>query len=373
MISVDSEDVERASKAHTHIVSLASAFRSSSVTSMRPCLKIGGNQANASARSGKRIGSWRAFRLLLRRSLTQMVRDKFTTSLRFLAIAGLSLIFTAHFGKLDGGGLPTARSVASRICLVSFGVIAMAMLACARALDRFAKERGVVARERAARRYHGAVYLTAKVVCELPTDAAFSALFAVVVREQCGLHAELGRVVGAFALVAVTCASLGLAIGAAAPRADTAIAVGAPVMAVHMLTGVIDPAGQAGNDPGSVIQLLRYLSPIRHGIEALCVAELEGMTLARSAADAPRMGGLALIRTGDEVLRRLDVTSSFDGCMRWLAGLACLHLAAAALALKVTRPQFSRTAPRAMLGAFCPALVSDRRNVVPLRNSGPEA
>ena len=34
--------------------------------------------------------------------------------------------------------------------------------------------------------------------------------------------------------------------------------------------------------------------------------------LARSASEAPRMGGLALVTSGDEVLRRLGIERSFD-------------------------------------------------------------
>mmetsp|Transcript_29690 Transcript_29690/g.44414 ORF Transcript_29690/g.44414 Transcript_29690/m.44414 type:complete len:81 (+) Transcript_29690:1-243(+) len=79
------------------------------------------------------------------------------------------------------------------------------------------------------------------------------------------------------------------------------------------------------------------------------------------------MGGLALVRTGDEVLRRLDVVSSFEGCMLWLGGLACLHLVAAAVALTLTRPRYSRASSKSSPGAFCQASVADRCTVVPLQ------
>ncbi|CAK0902459.1 unnamed protein product [Prorocentrum cordatum] len=113
-------------------------------------------------------------------------------------------------------------------------------------------------------------------------------------------------------------------------------------MMTHMLTGVIDPAGTTAQQPLLVMRGMQLLSPIRHAIEGLCVLELKGTRLAFSAADAPRMGGLALVRTGDEVLMRLGIVSSFDVCMRWLGALACLHLLGAAVALVLTRPRFAR-------------------------------
>ncbi|CAE8721846.1 unnamed protein product, partial [Polarella glacialis] len=75
---------------------------------------------------------------------------------------------------------------------------------------------------------------------------------------------------------------------------------------------------------------------------ALCVAELKGMELARSVTDAPRMGGLALVRTGDEVLRVLDISSNFNDSMLWLARLTILHLVFAAIALMLGQPGSAR-------------------------------
>jgi len=231
------------------------------------------------------------------------------------------------------------------------------MLATARALDRFAKESAVVARERAAGAYSGCTYLAAKSLTELPSDAAFAALFATLVHGQCGLNAEVSKVIGMMALVAVCSAALGLAIGAAAQRGERAMAIGAPIMIVHMLTGVIDPAGQAAQQPSAAMRGLRMLSPIRHAIEGLCVAELGGLRLARNAADAPRMGGLALVATGDEVLRRLEVFSSFEQSLGLLVALVFLHLAVAAMLLAVGGPRRRKategTAPQSSSYSSC--------------------
>ena len=65
-----------------------------------------------------------------------------------------------------------------------------------------------------------------KAMAELPSDAAFAVLFGAMVRSKCGLHAPLHQLAAVNALLASTSAALGLAIGAAAPRAEHALAVG---------------------------------------------------------------------------------------------------------------------------------------------------
>lgn len=342
LISVDTEDAGGANASRARIDFLASSFRHRNTL---PCGGLQPPQSRVTCGASRgHISPCRAFRLLLWRSLKQLQRDTLTNVLRVLAIGGLALFFSAHFGRLDGGGVPSARSVATRVCLISFGVIAIALLTMARALDRFAQEKAIVAQERTARRYSGGVYLAAKAVTELPLDAASAGIFAAIIHQMCVLHADALQVVSTFATLAITCTALGLAIGASTPRAEQAVMLGAPVMIVHMLTGIIDPAGDMSPPRLGIMLALRGISPIRYAIEALCIAELRGMHLARRAADAPRMGGLALVKTGDEVLQRLGVEGEFGDNLFALLLLAFAHLLAAAIALVLGRPRFAKTA-----------------------------
>ena len=230
-----------------------------------------------------------------------------------------------------------------------------------RELDRFAKERPVVGRERAEGKYAGFTYLTAKALSEIPSDAAFSAAFALVLRSQCGLQAAVGPFVAAHALLAATSSALGLAVGAAAPRAEQALAVGAPIMVIHMLVGVIDPAGADSEPDGALMRTLRALSPVRHAIEAVCLAELRDVHFAKpkgtpglgalagavgGGGGGPSMGALAGVWSGNDVLQKLGVARSFAQPMRALGTLAALHLAAGLLALVATAPRFARTQTR---------------------------
>jgi len=292
-----------------------------------------------------------AFMQLFKRAALQVARDKQTNMLRLGATVGLAFIFGAQFGMLDGGGAPTAKSVASRVALLSYGVISMGMLATMRALDRFAKERPIVGRERAEGKYTGLTYLLAKAIAEVPSDAFFAALFAVVLKGQCGLHAPLGPLVAVHALLAATSAALGLAVGAAAPRAEQALAVGAPIMVIHMLVGVIDPAGASSEPDGPLMRTLRLLSPVRHAIEALCLSELKDVPFKKAKglfsaiAQGPSMGALAGVRSGNDVLDKLGIVSSFASPVKYLLALGAFHLAGSALALIFAAPRFARTKP----------------------------
>ena len=177
--------------------------------------------------------------------------------------------------------------------------------------------------------------MLAKTLVELPSDMAFATLFCVVVKQQCGLRAKTAEISAAYALTAAASASLGLAIGAVAPTAESAIAIGAPIMVTNMLVGVINPAGAAsGGSPSRVMAILERTSVIRHAIEALIVSELD-VTLARSAKDAPRMGGLALVRTGREVLERLGVFDGYADAMRKMGVLAGVHLLVGVVVVRV--------------------------------------
>ncbi|CAL1132708.1 unnamed protein product [Cladocopium goreaui] len=210
---------------------------------------------------------WRAFHLLVRRAWLQTSRDKGTNFSRLLATGGLGFIFGAQFGFFAPDDM-TAVSVTSRVGLLSFGAISMAFIGEMRALDRFAKEKKVVSRERASGFYSGFTYLCAKAVAELPSDAMFACFFAFVLHCRCGLRVPLNELMAVYCLLAVVCAALGLAIGAAIPNPERAMTAGIPIMTVHMLTGVIDPAGSAAAQPSPSMVMLRSISPIRYAIEA---------------------------------------------------------------------------------------------------------
>lgn len=148
--------------------------------------------------------------------------------------------------------------------------------------------------------------------------------------------------VGMLSLSAACCAGLGLAVGALTPTADSALALGIPVMLTYMMVGVLNPAGASSKPPSRVVQYVQKASPIRWGIRGLCCAELRGMTLdSASFRDAPRMGGLALVRSGDVALERLGLAhETSPRCAARLAQTLGAELCVALIGLRLTRPRF---------------------------------
>ena len=167
------------------------------------------------------------------------------------------------------------------------------------------------------------------------------------------------------------------------PGQDAALAVGLPVMLVHMVPppaspprlasspaplpsplispclprpfelkvlGVINPAGASGREQSALVRTISLASPIKWCVEGLCCAELRGMELDRaSLAEAPRMGGLALVTSGDQVLERLGLEGQSCGrCLARLGTVLGAEVGVALLGLALTRPRFQRlegTAP----------------------------
>ena len=91
--------------------------------------------------------------------------------------------------------------------------------------------------------YGGAEYVVAKAAAELPLDCAFAALhgWALDRATPGGLRCRPQEVLP---LCAAASASLGLVVGAATSTGEAATALGVPLVVIHMLTGIINPAGE---------------------------------------------------------------------------------------------------------------------------------
>ncbi|KAH8075592.1 ATPase [Aureococcus anophagefferens] len=166
-------------------------------------------------------------------------------ALRLASTGGLG----AFLARRYGGGAPalSASGCADRVALLSFSAISMCVLPLTRALDLFGKERKVVAREVERGAYGGGEYVLAKALAEVPSDALFAALHGWALG-----RATAGGVRSApaapLALAAAASATLGLAVGAATPSSDAALAAGMPLVVIHMLTGIVNPGGEAPSE-----------------------------------------------------------------------------------------------------------------------------
>ena len=232
------------------------------------------------------------------------------------------------------------------------------MLTVMKTIDLFAKEKPVVQREQQRHQYTSLEYLLAKSIAEIPIDAVFAAIFTTTLKSLCGLRIGFKALTGVFTLMTVAGASLGFAIGALSPTGEIAMVAGIPIMVVMMTVGIINPAGVDQSEPQPVLVVaLKQLSPIAFAIKALCLAEYRGMEFGdplqgnrgnwanwanmflrgrHLLKDLPKMGALALVQNGDQVLDELGLEKdSYEGAMKHLAILSFGNLVLSWIGLKI--------------------------------------
>ena len=120
-----------------------------------------------------------------------------------------------------------------------------------------------------------------------------------------------------------------------------------------MTVGVINPSGVDLSDPPPVfVKALKQISPINYAIKATCVAEYKGMEFGTSKKksrwniftraynalkDLPKMGGLALVKNGNQVLKELGLEKdTYSSAMRHLAVLSLTNLVISWIGLKMS-------------------------------------
>jgi hypothetical protein len=347
LVSIDSEDPRAAGQDEARIMKLAAAFADSHHTAVA---RIPENAVNIDQetiiaaekrRGGTHFRQIQRFGRLLLRSWRQNVRNYRVNILRLLVSGGNAYLFTSVFGSVKKG-LFTAKSVADRTALLTFGIINMTMMALMKTIDLFAKEKPVVRREQQRNQYSSMEYLLSKSLAEIPLDSVFAAIFTSVLKASSGLRIGWRQLTGTFALMTVSGASLGFAIGSLSPTAEGAMTAGVPLMVLLMSVGVINPSGVDPSEPPPVIvDTLKKLSPIAYAIKAVCIAEYRGAefqdpsgqkrgifgrgrTLLR---DLPKMGALALVKNGDQVLQELGLKNeTYEGAMRHLVYLSAVNL-----------------------------------------------
>jgi ABC-2 type transporter len=284
-------------------------------------------------RSRKKFRLLQRFGYLLHRAWRQNVRNHRINALRLVASIGNALLFSKIFGSIQKGFV-SAKSVADRTALLSFGVINMSMMALMKTIDLFAREKPVVMREQQRRQYTSLEYLLSKALAELPLDTLFSAVFTTVLKLSTGIRIGWKELTGAFSLMTIAGASLGFAVGALSPTAELAMSAGVPLMVIFMSVGVINPSGVRANEtPSVVVDSLKRLSPIASAIQAVVLGEFRGMVFQRPkqrggwVQDLPKMGALALVQNGEQVLEELGLgQATYRGAMKHLAVLSAMNL-----------------------------------------------
>jgi len=343
LVSVDTEDPMAAAEDRARIERLAQAFRKHQEKQwkrhkrVRETPKVIESKGSSVRQRRRRVGpldSIPRFGALLLRSWRQNIRNHAVNLFR-LTSSVLNAVLLAEIFPTVRGPVPTLNSVADRVALLSFGAITLCMMAYMKTANLFGKEMPVVQREQTRHQYTALEYLAAKVIAELPLDACFAAVFATVLKSMTSLAIPWTMLTQILSLLTVAGASLGFVVGSWAPNEQMATVAGIPLLVVLMVVGVINPSGvDLSHPPPRIVQVMKRMSPFSFAIEALCLGEYPGMKFAtgnqgwfKRFADLPRMGGLALVRNGDQVIEALGLAGkSYTVTMEHLALLSLGNL-----------------------------------------------
>lgn len=283
LVSIDSEDPTTAVKDEGRIAKLAWVYAERERTST-VAFPVAAKKQPRENKDVKSIGvkrhafrSIRRFGQLLLRSWRQNIRNHRVNLLRLAASGGNAYLFS-HIFKSIQKGIFSAKSVADRTAILTFGIINMAMMSLMKTIDLFAKEKPIVQREQQRQQHTSFEHLLSKTLAEIPLDAVFSAIFTTVLKATTGVRIGWKELTATFSLMTVAGASLGFAIGALSPTAEAAMSGGVPLMVILMSVGIINPSGvDASEPPILIVQGLKQISPVACAIKAVCVAEFCGM------------------------------------------------------------------------------------------------
>lgn len=308
LVAIDHTSPEHEAESGKRLAQLTAAWRAHS----------GGSAAAGAAASGATLGEGdplappavesggetscgvrKQVSLLFKRSLRQVLRDRATNVGRATSQVSSALVFASIYWRMKRG----QSTIQDRMGLLQISAVGTAMTSLIKTLNVFPREKTLVSRERARAGYGVLPYLLSKLAAELPVGALFPALFACIVYPATGLNPKPRRFasfLGLLTLEAMSAQALGLAVGAAAPSTEAALAIGPAVILVSIVFGGLFV--NKANVP-TPLKWLPATSLIKQAFEGACINEFKGAEF-----DLDKRGGGS--RTGDEVLDRLSFEDS---------------------------------------------------------------
>ena len=236
----------------------------------------------------------RQISLLFQRSWRQVTRDRATAVSRASSQISSALVFSSIYWRMGR----SQRAIQDRLGLLQVAAVGTAMSSLIKTLNVFPRERSIVSRERARASYPVLPYLVSKLAAELPIGAVFPAIFGAIVYPATGLNqrwSRFARYLGILTAESFSAQALGLAVGAAAPSTEAALAIGPAVILVSIVFG-----GLFVNEASVplALQWAPRTSLIKHAFNGSCINEFEGEEF-----EATEGGGGDT--TGEAVLKRL--------------------------------------------------------------------
>mmetsp|Transcript_30046 Transcript_30046/g.39535 ORF Transcript_30046/g.39535 Transcript_30046/m.39535 type:complete len:673 (+) Transcript_30046:65-2083(+) len=316
----------------------AEAWRTTGI----PVRKAEGELQSALVNSVRKIkSSWfTQFGCLFKRSWTQLARDKFTVTARFVSATILGVVFGSIFWKL---GL-TETAINSRVSLIANIAINGGMSGCTRALQTFSVENPIIAAERAEEGYGAGAFFLSKLIASFPTDSVFPVIFGPIIYFMSGLHRVPRKIAKFMSLIVLSShanSALGLMIGCLSPSQDAANIVGPMAIVIFLLLSGVN------SDIPPWLKKAEVASTLKWCMEGLLLNEFDGLTFEVKRDIAGKEQKVATVE-GFDVLTKMNYKDRpFCSHALHLSSMMGLFHVVTYLSLLKNKPKFQKLIPPA--------------------------
>ena len=277
---------------------------------------------------------FRQFRLLLGRSVQELLRGKAAIAIKIVQQVSLGIIYGGIYTLGDD-----QASIMDRFGLLSLIVIGATNMATAGTIRSFPKEKAIVSTELAASMYRTGPYFIAKAISEIPLICLLQGVFGSIIYPLVKLQkGRFKNFLGLSSLHSIAAEAVGLLIGSVSPSSDVALALFPPIIILNI---IFDGKNIAEENTPKILRWVNKVGLVRWGFTGLALNEFEGLEFSSSG---PFRGPVA--KTGEEALARFGLdTQSLDDVVGAQAKIVIGCWILSFIGLSLTKQRFEKMQP----------------------------
>mmetsp|Transcript_2860 Transcript_2860/g.5211 ORF Transcript_2860/g.5211 Transcript_2860/m.5211 type:complete len:611 (+) Transcript_2860:797-2629(+) len=238
---------------------------------------------------------FRQFKLLMGRSLQEVLRGKTVTIIKIVQQVTLGVIYGGIYTLGDN-----QASIMDRFGLLSLIIIGATDMAVTATIRSFPKEKAIVSGEVASGMYRTFPYFISKAISEFPLIGLCNAIFGAIIYPLVGLQkGKFKNFLAVTSLHTIACEAVGLFIGSVASSSDVALALLPPIIVLNI---IFDGKNISDESVPYVLKWINKVGLVRWGFTGLALNEFEGLSFSSSG---PFRGPVA--KTGEDALARFGL------------------------------------------------------------------
>lgn len=272
---------------------------------------------------------FRQFKLLMGRSVQEVLRGKTATIIKIVQQVTLGVIYGGIYTLGDN-----QASIMDRFGLLSLIILGATNMAMAQTIRSFPKEKAIVSGELASGMYRTFPYFISKAISEFPLIGLCNAIFGAILYPLVGLQkGKFKTFLAVTSLHTIASEAAGLLIGSVASSSDVALALFPPIIVLNI---IFDGKNISDESVPYVLKWINKIGLVRWGFTGLALNEFQGLSFSSSG---PFRGPVA--KTGEDALARFGLDGKslgdvYGGQMKIIVGCWFFSL----LGLSLTRQKF---------------------------------